>query len=106
MKQFFKIMFASMLGTFLTLVIIMLISFMVLFGMIYSLKDESKTKVEKNSVLEIRLTEKINERSSDKLPKINPFTQDIETGLGPDSILSSIKHAEEDDNIKVIYLNI
>ncbi len=106
MKQFFKMMFASMLGTFLTLLLIIFISLMVMFGMIYSLKDESKTKVEKNSVLEIRFDEKINERSSDKFPKINPFTQDIEPGLGLDKILASIKRAEDDDDIKGIYLNI
>ena len=104
--KFFKVMLASMLGTFLTLVIIMFISFLILFGMVYSLKDESKTKVEKNSVLEITLDEKINERSSDKFPKINPFAQDIEVGLGLDKILASIKHAADDDNIKGIYLNI
>src|SRR5678816_392893 len=105
MKQFFKMMFASMLGTFLTLVIIMLICFSIMIGMVYSLKDETKTKVEKNSVLEITLAEKINERSSDKFPKINPFSQDVEVGLGLDKILASIKHAEDDDDIKGIYLN-
>jgi protease-4 len=104
--KFFKVMLASMLGTFLTLVIVVLISLMVIGGMLYSLKDESKTKVEKNSVLEITLDEKINERSSDKFPKINPFSQNIEVGLGLDKILASIKHAAVDDNIKGIYLNI
>src|SRR5689334_5869906 len=104
MKQFFKIMFASMLGTFLTLVIIICIGLMILAGIVYSLKDDSKTKVEKNSVLEITLSEKINERSSDKFLKINPFAQDVETGLGLDKILASIKHAEDDDDIKGIYL--
>jgi protease-4 len=106
MKQFFKMMFASMLGTFLTLVIIMFISIMIVAGMVYSMKDDSKTKVEKNSVLEITLNEKINERSSDKFPKINPFSQDVEVGLGLDKILASIKHAAGDDDIKGIYLNI
>src|SRR5258705_878101 len=104
--KFFKVMLSSMLGTFLTLVIIMFISFVILLGMVYSLKDESKTKVEKSHVLEITLDEKINERSSDKFPKINPFAQDIEVGLGLDKILASIKHAADDDNIKGIYLNI
>lgn len=106
MKSFFKMMFASMLGTFLTLVILIFICTTILVGMVFSLKDDSKTKVEKNSVLEIKLDEKINERHSDKFPKINPFSQEVETGLGLDRILASIKHAAEDDNIKGIYLNI
>src|SRR5689334_21294560 len=106
MKSFFKMMFASMLGTFLTLVLIIFIGTTILVGMVFSLKDESKTKVEKNSVLEIKLDEKINERHSDKFPKINPFSQEVESGLGLDRILASIKHAAEDDNIKGIYLNI
>ncbi len=106
MKQFFKMMFASMLGTFLTLVIVLFISLAIMFGMIYSLKDESKTKVEKNSVLEIQFNDKIMERSSDKFPRINPFSQDVESGLGLDKILASIKRAAKDDDIKGIYLNI
>src|SRR5829696_4430375 len=107
MKQFFKIMFASMLGTFLTLLIIMFISLMVMFGVIYSMKDESKTKVEKNSVLQIKLTEKIKEHGSDKMfPSIDPFSQEIDAAIGLDGILASIKRAAEDESIKGIYLNI
>jgi protease IV len=107
MKQFFKFMFASMLGTFLTLVVIMFISLMVLVGMVYSLKDEGKTKVEKNSVLEIRLNENITERGSDEsMPKIDPFSQTIETSLGLNQIVRSIENAADDENIKGIFLNV
>ncbi|MBK5284097.1 MAG: signal peptide peptidase SppA [Bacteroidia bacterium] len=107
MKQFFKFMFASMLGTFLSLMILFFISMMIIAGMVYSLKDESKAKVEKNSVLEIRLDGNIKEHGSDQtFPKINPFTQDIETSLGLNQILSSIKRASSDENIKGIFLNL
>ncbi|HLG36142.1 MAG TPA: signal peptide peptidase SppA, partial [Bacteroidia bacterium] len=107
MKQFFKFMFASMLGTFLTLIAIMFISLMILFGMVYSLKDDGKAKVEKNSVLEIRLDEKITERGSDEtFPKINPLSQTIETSLGLDQIIRSIEKAADDENIKGIFLTV
>ena len=107
MKQFFKFVFASMLGTFLTLVFLFFISLAIIAVMAYSLMDESKAKVDKNSVLEIRLDEKIKEYGSDKsFPKINPFTQDIETSLGLNQILSSIKQASSDENIKGIFLNL
>jgi len=107
MKQFFKFMFASMLGTFLSLIILFFISMMIVAGMVYSLKDDSKAKVEKNSVLEIKLDENIKEHASEQaFPKINPFTQDIETSLGLNQILSSLKRAASDENIKGIFLNL
>jgi protease IV len=107
MKQFFKFMFASMLGTFLTLMVIMFLSLMIFFGMVYSLKDDEKAKVEKNSVLEIRLDEKIVERGSDEsFPKIDPLAQTIETSLGLNQIISSIEKAADDENIKGIFLNV
>lgn len=100
-------MFASMLGTFLTLLLLMFLSLMILFGMAYSLKDDEKANVEKNSVLEIRLDEKITERGSDdEFPKINPFSQSIETSLGLDQIINSIEKAATDENIKGIFLNV
>jgi len=107
MKQFFKFMFASMLGTFLTLVVIIFISLMILFGMVYSLKNDTEAKVEKNSVLEIRLDENITEHGTDEsLPKINPLAQTIENSIGLDQIVRSIGKAAEDENIKGIFLNV
>ena len=100
-------MFASMLGTFLTLMIIIFISMMILFGMVYSLKNDSEAKVEKNSVLEIRLDENIRERGSDQdFPKIDPLSQNIETSLGLNQIVHSIEKAADDENIKGIFLNV
>jgi protease-4 len=107
MKQFFKFMFASMLGTFLSLVAIMFISLMILFGLVYSLKDNDRAKVEKNSVLEIRLDENIAEHGSDeRFPKINPLSQTIETSLGLDQIVRAIENAATDENIRGIFLNL
>lgn len=104
MKQFFKFMFASMLG-------LILGSFLLLFiliGIIGSLASgDSKTEVtlKENSVLELDLNYIIPERTRN-----NPFEQLPFPGMknskayGLDEVLNVIKKAGDDANIKGIFL--
>jgi protease-4 len=113
MKQFFKFMFASMLGTFITLMLASFLSMVIFFAMLGGImsstsKDNKKvTKVSDNSVLHIKLNQVIQDRTSD-----NPFenfnfnTFEPSNNLGLDQILRSIKKAKNDDNIKGIYLDL
>lgn len=105
MKQFFKFVFASMLGIFLSFFLI----FILLIGIIAAIVSGSDTKVEvsENTVLHINLNYPISERTSS-----NPF-EDLNVGplqsqkvLGLDDILKSIRHAKDDDKIKGIYLDV
>jgi protease-4 len=106
MKQFFKFMFASMLGFLLTWVIV----FVVFIGIIVSALSFGKDKkvtIEPNSILEITLNTPIQERAGS-----NPF-ENFDFGnmksnqaLGLDQILKSIKEAENDVNIQGIFLNL
>ena len=65
--------------------------------------QSSTTKVEKNSVLVINLTGIISERTDD-----NPLTEllagSIAESQSMENILKAISHAQEDDNIKGIYI--
>ena len=65
--------------------------------------QSSTTKVEKNSVLVINLTGIISERTDD-----NPLTEllagSIAESQSLENILKAISHAQEDDNIKGIYI--
>lgn len=105
MKQFFKFVFASMLGMFLSFFLI----FILLIGIITAVVSGSDNKVEvsENTVLHINLNYPISERTSS-----NPF-EDLNLGplqsqkvLGLDDILKSIRHAKDDDKIKGIYLDV
>ena len=67
MKQFFKFMFASMLGTFLTMIVVMFIFFGIIGSMIAFSKKEI-VAVQPNSILHIKLDGIIQERTP-----ANPF---------------------------------
>ncbi len=107
MKDFFKYLFASMLGFFLSMAIIFIIVIVIIFGAISSLDDDKTVAVSSNSVLFLNLDQPITERT----PK-NPFGNlpivgnDDKSGIGLNDVLKSIKRAKTDDNIKCIYLNV
>ncbi len=106
MKQFFKFMFASMLGTILTMVIV----FFIFFGMIVSMVSFSKKEVpvvSANSILQIKLDGIILERSP-----ANPFANfdfnkmESKNEPGLNDILACLSYAKTDPNIKGIYLDL
>jgi len=107
-------MFASMLGTFITIMLASIISMLIFFGMITSIissasegNNEKIVTVEPNSILHVKLNYEIVDRTSN-----NPFenfnfqTFKASEGLGLDKILASIKKAKTDENIKGIYLDL
>lgn len=107
-------MFASMLGTFITIMLASIISMVIFFAMLTSIissaTESSSDKiahVKSNSVLHVKLDYQIGDRSSN-----NPFenidfnTFEVSENLGLNSILKSIEHAKEDDKIKGIYLDL
>ncbi|WP_316800716.1 signal peptide peptidase SppA [Pedobacter frigidisoli] len=107
MKDFFKYLFASMLGFFLSTVIIFIIIFVIIVGAISSIDSDKTTTVSNNSVLFLNLDQAVTERT----PK-NPFGNlplvggDEKDGIGLNDLLKAIKRAKTDDNIKCIYLNV
>ncbi|MBS4012144.1 MAG: signal peptide peptidase SppA [Bacteroidetes bacterium] len=105
MKQFFKIMFASMLGTFL----IFLIPLIMLFGMISligTIGTEKAFDVNENTVLQLKFESEIVDRSSD-----NPFESfdfmsgKAQSAIGLNDMLKNVKKAGADNNIKGIFLD-
>ncbi|WP_421943073.1 signal peptide peptidase SppA [Pedobacter sp.] len=107
MREFFKFLFASMLGFFLSIAIVFVICFVVIVAAISSIDDDKTVAVGSNSVLYLNLDQAITERT----PK-NPFGNipivggDEKDGIGLQDLLKSIKKAKTDDNIKCIYLNV
>jgi protease-4 len=105
MKQFFKFVFATMLGFILSAVVILIILIAGVTAVIS--RSSNKVEVKDNTILHVNLNLPITERSSssplDNLD-IGPFKG--EKMLGLNEILRSIKAAKTDDHIKGIYLDV
>ncbi|PKP35550.1 MAG: signal peptide peptidase SppA [Bacteroidetes bacterium HGW-Bacteroidetes-17] len=106
MKQFFKFMFASMLGFFIASIIL----FFLTLGLISSLlafAEKEVVTVKDNTLLQIKLNQTIFERTSN-----NPFSTASlfsfapTNSLGLNDILKAIDKAKNDDKIKGIYLEL
>lgn len=100
MKEFLKFTFASLVGVILAGVVFTILGIITLVGIVSS--SDTETVVKDNSVFVLDLKGELVERAKD-----NPFKQilgdDFES-YGLDDILSSIKKAKENDNIKGIYI--
>jgi protease IV len=101
MKEFFKMMFASMAG----FILIMLLCTIIMFGIFAAILASSTKEivnVEPNSILKISLDKPILDRS----PK-NPFIMGpMNKPIGLNDILNDIRQAKNDPNIKGILLDI
>ena len=100
MKDFLKFTLATVVGIILSSIVIFFIGAIIFFGVVAS--SEKEVKVKPNSVMFLDLNGKLEERTED-----NPFKQfvgeDFST-YGLDDILSSIKKAKENEDIKGIYI--
>ncbi|QNR85768.1 signal peptide peptidase SppA [Pedobacter riviphilus] len=107
MREFFKYLFASMLGFFLSIVIVFVICFVIVVGLISSVDSDKTVVVSNNSVLFLNLDQAITERT----PK-NPFGNlpivggEEKDGIGLNDFLKAVQKAKTDDNIKCIYLSV
>lgn len=106
MKQFFKFFFASVLGTFVTAIILFFI-LMGIFMSVLSYSEKETVDVKLNSILKIQLNEPIMDRTP-----VNPFANttifNLETDIPPglNDILKNIKKAKNDKRIKGILLDL
>lgn len=105
MKQFFKILLATILGLCLFFGLFVLILIGIGVG-VSSFADKEVT-IKPNSVLHIQLNTPVVDRASE-----NPF-EDFDFGamesrgkIGLNEILRNLKKAEKDDNIKGVYLDL
>ncbi len=100
MKDFMKFTLATVVGIVLVSVIMFVLSIATVVGMASA--TETETVVQENSIMMLDLNGTLQERSEE-----NPFAQfmgEDYTSYGLNDILSSIKKAKENDNIKGIYL--
>lgn len=102
MKEFLKMMFATMCGIILLSVITGILFMISLVGMIAS--DSGSTKVKDNSVFVLKLNGTISERAEEGSPLSMILGQANMEVMGLDDVLSSIRKAKDEEEIKGIYL--
>ena len=106
MKEFFKFMFASMLG-FLIMSVIMFFVFLGMISGLTAMMQSQETKVAENSLLHIEFDAALIDRTSN-----NPFSSfnfgamDFSKSIGLNDILKNLDKASRDSNIKGIYLDL
>ena len=105
MKGFFNHVLASMLGTFLVIVFIVIVNLIVIIGLISSVGSLSgdEMTIEDNSILHLDFKNAVADRS---LAKPNLANFELEKTLSLRSVTQSIQNAKEDDRIKGIYLDL
>lgn len=107
MKQFFKFMFASMLGFFLTAALVVLVLVGMIGAMVASSSETKEPSIAENTILHIQLENRIQDR-----PSNNPFESfdfgsfENKSPMGLKNIIDNINKAKVDDRIKGIYLDI
>ena len=100
MKDFLKFTLATVTGIIISSVVLFFISILVVFSMVSS--SESETQVRKNSVMMLDLNGTLVERSQEN--PLDLIMKDDYKTYGLDDILSSIKKAKENEDIKGIYI--
>lgn len=100
MKEFMKFTFASLLGVILAGIVFTILGIISMVGMVAS--SDTETVVKENSIFVLNLKGTLSERVQE-----NPFQKllgEENQAYGLDDILSSIRKAKDNENIKGIYL--
>ena len=104
MKEFFKFLFASMLGVFLTLIIL----FFVFLGLVKSMMDFAENEVvavPNNTILYINFSQPINDRTP--TPSLfDVLSPEKSDAIGLNDILKNLEKAKVDPNIDGIYMEL
>src|SRR5690554_7043150 len=108
MKDFLKIVLASALGFVIANILLSFIVMVLFFGAMgsfFSTLSTEKFVLQDNSVLNLRLNGPINERTPEEDPFTTMIAPDRPLTMGLNDIVSAIRKAKSEDNIKGIYLD-
>ena len=100
MKQFLKYVLATVTGIVLVMVIMGVLGVISLVGM--AAASAGNTQVEENSVFTLSLSGQLDERAASN--PLSELTGQVSKNLGLDDILTAIKKAKDNEDIKGIYL--
>src|SRR5476651_1034421 len=102
MKQFFKFVFATIVG----IVILTVLLFVIVIGIAVGISGDKTVDVASNSVMRIALTGEIKERTpNNPLAAFGFLGFDEHKAIGLNDILANVKKAKTDPHIKGIFLD-
>ena len=108
MKQFIKFMFASALGTFVAVLLIITFFVAMIFGTVINMQEneEGNVHIGPHSVIKITWNNTIKDRTSNNpFEGFNPVTFKSERPAGLNDILKNIEKATHDKNVDGIFLD-
>jgi protease-4 len=102
MKQFFKFVFATMVG----IILASLILIVIIVGIVVAASSDKHVEIDSNSVLRIAFNNNIPERTpNNPLSGLSFLGIDGDKSIGLNDILANIKRAKTDSNIRGIFLD-
>ena len=106
-KKFWRIVFGTMVGFFLSCLIVSILSMLMFAAMIASVGSTNTVTVKDNTILKLDLQKPIQEQAVDNPFEMfgDEFSQYYQSSIGLDDILTCIKSAAKDPKIKGIYIN-
>jgi protease-4 len=106
MKQFFKFMFASIIGFFISLVLLFFFFLTISYFIVSSVEGNDTITISKNSILKIKLDFEVPERTQ-LIPVSSYFSiPSLEKTIGLNDIIKSIKKAKDDNKIEGIFIDL
>jgi protease-4 len=105
MREFFKYVFATVVGIVISTFIIALLFFFIIIGFVASIGEEKAVVVKNNSVLFLDLDQAITERTPEN-SIIDKFVGGEEKSIGFYDVIKALKAAKTDDNIECVYINV
>ncbi|RZM26887.1 MAG: signal peptide peptidase SppA [Pedobacter sp.] len=107
MREFFKYVFATVLGVIISLGLFLVVFIAIIVGLVSSLDNDKPVDVANNSVLYLNLDQAIIERTpDDKFANLPIVGSNGDKSIGFNDIIKSLKKAKTDDNIDCIYLSV
>jgi protease-4 len=107
MREFFKYVFATVVGFILSIVLLFVFFAIIIAALFSSISDDKKVTVASNTVLYLDLDQAISERTPIKRFANLPIIGSMEDKtIGFNDIIKALKQAKSDDKIKCIYLNV
>ena len=107
MREFFKYVFATVVGIVISTVVLFMLFIAVVVGLVSSIETDKPVTITSNSVLYMNLDQAILERTpDDPFSKLPILGSDGAKSIGFNDIIKSLRKAKTDDNIKCIYLNV
>ncbi|MBB2144360.1 signal peptide peptidase SppA [Pedobacter sp. LMG 31464] len=105
MREFFKYVFATVVGIVISTFVITLLFVVIIIGFVSSIGEEKAVVVKNNSVLYLDLDQAITERTPEN-SILDKYIGGEEKSIGFYDVIKALKAAKTDDKIECVYINV